>query len=367
MHYNVSAGRRAGGRWGHGVLAWTGPSLALMTLFRRSGTEPHSSCPRWGSPSSLRTASRTCLGSVSPCPCPGPVSVLLGLRCGVGGAADPCRPQAPPPSARLAHRPRPAGGGEPRVASGAAHGGGGGRQVQARQREGEGAHEGHHGDLPDPPAVRQGGRGAGCRGGGAGGERAGQRQPAAWVLSPLRTQGTLQQFVDNFFQSVLAPEFAVPPAVKYFFDFLDEQAEKHDIKDEDTIHIWKTNRWGRRRPAPSPPAAPPLHPPPAPRAPAAPHPRLAVSQLAAAVLGEHPQEPPLHIRRARPRGGGRLPVGHRPDLHGRLHTHGAQAEPCEWPRGSSGGRRGAGSSPGGLGWAVSTGDTVAGMGLRTTV
>ncbi|ELK24642.1 Mitogen-activated protein kinase 11 [Myotis davidii] len=28
---------------------------------------------------------------------------------------------------------------------------------------------------------------------------------------------------------------------KYFFDFLDEQAEKHDIKDEDTIHIWKTN------------------------------------------------------------------------------------------------------------------------------
>lgn len=57
----------------------------------------------------------------------------------------------------------------------------------------------------------------------------------------LSVKGTLQQFVDNFFQSVLAPEVAVPPAVKYFFDFLDEQAEKHDIKDEDTIHIWKTN------------------------------------------------------------------------------------------------------------------------------
>ncbi|XP_015424204.1 PREDICTED: plexin-B2 [Myotis davidii] len=40
---------------------------------------------------------------------------------------------------------------------------------------------------------------------------------------------------------LLAPGLAVPPAVKYFFDFLDEQAEKHDIKDEDTIHIWKTN------------------------------------------------------------------------------------------------------------------------------
>ncbi|XP_043737298.1 plexin-B2 isoform X2 [Cervus elaphus] len=57
----------------------------------------------------------------------------------------------------------------------------------------------------------------------------------------LSVKGTLQQFVDNFFQSVLAPGNAVPPAVKYFFDFLDEQAEKHDIKDEDTIHIWKTN------------------------------------------------------------------------------------------------------------------------------
>lgn len=57
----------------------------------------------------------------------------------------------------------------------------------------------------------------------------------------LSVKGTLQQFVDNFFQSVLAPGHAVPPAVKYFFDFLDEQAEKHDMRDEDTIHIWKTN------------------------------------------------------------------------------------------------------------------------------
>lgn len=83
--------------------------------------------------------------------------------------------------------------------------------------------------------------------------------PAGWraaarTLSPLHPQGTLQQFVDNFFQSVLAPGLAVPPAVKYFFDFLDEQAEKHDIKDEDTIHIWKTNRCG---PVPPPGAHPP--------------------------------------------------------------------------------------------------------------
>ncbi|EGW08425.1 Plexin-B2 [Cricetulus griseus] len=57
----------------------------------------------------------------------------------------------------------------------------------------------------------------------------------------LSVKGTLQQFVDNFFQSVLTPGNAVLPAVKYFFDFLDEQAEKHDIRDEDTIHIWETN------------------------------------------------------------------------------------------------------------------------------
>nr|XP_033815623.1 plexin-B2 isoform X2 [Geotrypetes seraphini]XP_033815624.1 plexin-B2 isoform X2 [Geotrypetes seraphini] len=57
----------------------------------------------------------------------------------------------------------------------------------------------------------------------------------------LSVKGTLQQFVDNFFQSVLTSTHVVPPAVKYFFDFLDEQAEKHDIKDDDTIHIWKTN------------------------------------------------------------------------------------------------------------------------------
>ncbi|XP_044279378.1 plexin-B2 isoform X2 [Varanus komodoensis] len=57
----------------------------------------------------------------------------------------------------------------------------------------------------------------------------------------LSVKGTLQQFVDNFFHSVLDSNHVVPPAVKYFFDFLDEQAEKHDIRDEDTIHIWKTN------------------------------------------------------------------------------------------------------------------------------
>lgn len=61
-------------------------------------------------------------------------------------------------------------------------------------------------------------------------------------------QGTLQQFVDDFFRSVLCSGTVVPPAIKYFFDFLDEQALKHENVDEETIHIWKTNRytWEKR-------------------------------------------------------------------------------------------------------------------------
>uniref|UniRef100_A0A667Y273 Plexin b2b n=1 Tax=Myripristis murdjan TaxID=586833 RepID=A0A667Y273_9TELE len=57
----------------------------------------------------------------------------------------------------------------------------------------------------------------------------------------LSVKGTLQQFVDDFFRSVLCSGAVVPPAVKYFFDFLDEQALKLDNVDEETIHIWKTN------------------------------------------------------------------------------------------------------------------------------
>ncbi|XP_075945531.1 plexin-B2b [Anarhichas minor] len=57
----------------------------------------------------------------------------------------------------------------------------------------------------------------------------------------LSVKGTLQQFVDDFFRSVLCSGSVVPPAIKYFFDFLDEQALKHNNVDEETIHIWKTN------------------------------------------------------------------------------------------------------------------------------
>lgn len=63
------------------------------------------------------------------------------------------------------------------------------------------------------------------------------------VLVP---QGTLQKFLDDLFKAILSIRDDKPPlAVKYFFDFLEEQAEKRGITDPDTMHIWKTNRFGK--------------------------------------------------------------------------------------------------------------------------
>lgn len=56
-------------------------------------------------------------------------------------------------------------------------------------------------------------------------------------------QGTLQKFVDDLFTVILSTSRPVPLAVKYFFDLLDDQAAQHGILDQETIHIWKTNRY----------------------------------------------------------------------------------------------------------------------------
>jgi len=50
--------------------------------------------------------------------------------------------------------------------------------------------------------------------------------------------------VDDLFQVILSTSRPVPLAVKYFFDLLDEQALHYGIADPETIHIWKTNRYG---------------------------------------------------------------------------------------------------------------------------
>nr|XP_061781700.1 plexin-A2-like [Nerophis lumbriciformis] len=57
-------------------------------------------------------------------------------------------------------------------------------------------------------------------------------------------QGTLQKFVDDLFETLFSTVHrgsALPLAIKYMFDFLDEQADKHDIHDMDVRHTWKSN------------------------------------------------------------------------------------------------------------------------------
>ncbi|XP_056628860.1 plexin-D1 [Triplophysa dalaica] len=66
--------------------------------------------------------------------------------------------------------------------------------------------------------------------------------PEIYLTRLLSTKGTLQKFLDDLFQAILSiPPDKPPFAVKYFFDFLEEQADHRGITDPDTLHIWKTN------------------------------------------------------------------------------------------------------------------------------
>jgi len=58
-------------------------------------------------------------------------------------------------------------------------------------------------------------------------------------------QGTLQVYVDDLFEtlfSVTTRGNILPSAVKYMFDFLDDQALYHGIVDCEVVHTWKSNR-----------------------------------------------------------------------------------------------------------------------------
>ncbi|XP_053552017.1 plexin-B3 [Bombina bombina] len=70
--------------------------------------------------------------------------------------------------------------------------------------------------------------------------------PEIYLTRLLSMKGTLQKFVDDTFQVMLGVNRPVPIAIKYFFDFLDEMAEKHKIEDPETVHIWKTHSLMQR-------------------------------------------------------------------------------------------------------------------------
>ena len=57
----------------------------------------------------------------------------------------------------------------------------------------------------------------------------------------LATKGTLQKFVDDLFERIWSSNTNIPLAVKYMFDFLDDQAMMHGIQDNETVHTWKSN------------------------------------------------------------------------------------------------------------------------------
>ncbi|XP_023807906.1 plexin-C1 isoform X2 [Oryzias latipes] len=58
----------------------------------------------------------------------------------------------------------------------------------------------------------------------------------------LSTKVAVHSFVANLFRSIWGVSHGrPPPAIKYYFDFLDAQADSMKITDPDVLHIWKTN------------------------------------------------------------------------------------------------------------------------------
>lgn len=58
-------------------------------------------------------------------------------------------------------------------------------------------------------------------------------------------QGTLHNFVEELFECIFSISIrgtSLPLAIKYMFDFLDDQALLHNIQDQDVVHTWKSNR-----------------------------------------------------------------------------------------------------------------------------
>lgn len=76
------------------------------------------------------------------------------------------------------------------------------------------------------------------------GERHNKMVSEIYLTRLLATKGTLQKFVDDLFETIFSTAHrgsALPLAIKYMFDFLDDQAIHHGITDEEVVHTWKSN------------------------------------------------------------------------------------------------------------------------------
>ncbi|KAJ8682893.1 hypothetical protein QAD02_018685 [Eretmocerus hayati] len=72
-------------------------------------------------------------------------------------------------------------------------------------------------------------------------ERTHKAIPEIFLTRLLSTKGTVQKFVDDFLNTILTANEALPSAVKWLFDLLDEAANKHNILDPEVPHAWKSN------------------------------------------------------------------------------------------------------------------------------
>ncbi|KAF6215982.1 hypothetical protein GE061_000319 [Apolygus lucorum] len=76
------------------------------------------------------------------------------------------------------------------------------------------------------------------------GERGNKMVSEIYLTRLLATKGTLQKFVDDLFETIFSTAHrgsALPLAIKYMFDFLDDQAIQHGITDPEVVHTWKSN------------------------------------------------------------------------------------------------------------------------------
>lgn len=73
-------------------------------------------------------------------------------------------------------------------------------------------------------------------------DRAHKAIPEIFLTRLLSTKGTIQKFVDDFFDSIFTINDSIPPAIKWLFDLLDEAARRHNIVDPEVVHAWKSNR-----------------------------------------------------------------------------------------------------------------------------
>ncbi|XP_060879256.1 plexin-A2 [Metopolophium dirhodum] len=76
------------------------------------------------------------------------------------------------------------------------------------------------------------------------GERGNKMVSEIYLTRLLATKGTLQKFVDDLFETIFSTAHrgsALPLAIKYMFDFLDDQALQHGISDHEVVHTWKSN------------------------------------------------------------------------------------------------------------------------------